>query len=94
MAELKDRQRSEREGKLQLRSCLTMARLLVARWIQFYLPSCKTDPVMSGLEHAGICESLQLESSYVQAWRRAGTAVQGDGCERPAAQCLASPKSV
>ena len=48
MVELKGCQRSEREGKLQLRSCLTMAQVLVACWIQFYLPSCKTDPVMSG----------------------------------------------
>ena len=94
MVELKDCQQSEREGKLQLRSCPTMAQVLAACWIQFYLPSCKTDPAMSGQEHAGICESLHLEGSFVQAQRRAGTMERGDCCEGPALQSLASPKSV
>ena len=49
MVEVKDRQQQETEGKLQFHSRLMlMAQALVPCWIQFYLPSCKNDPVMSG----------------------------------------------
>ena len=49
MVELKDHQQQETEGTLRSHSCLTlMALVLVPCWIQFYLPSWKNDPAMSG----------------------------------------------
>ena len=52
MAEQKDRQQQETEGKLQFHSCLMlMAQVLVPCWNQMYVP---------------IFESSQLEGLYIR----------------------------
>ena len=49
MVGLMDRQLQETEGELQCHSGLPlMEEVLVPCWIQFYLPSWKDNPVMSG----------------------------------------------
>ena len=51
MVELKDYKKQEMEGKLQFHSLLIWKHrfCLVPCWIQFYLPSWKNDPIISGL---------------------------------------------